>query len=179
MSTRIRINFKPHTIFLQISQFFPNETGESGNRNRISPPLRESKTVLESGFQAVDSGFQDLDSSLCQWNLDSGFQSLVGFRTPWPVSRIPKPRISDSTNKNLPDSRIRIPLHGATPHCFETALQSGGHMNPDKKICDLRNVWIPVDMALQSYQAAPSGFFFLVQIRAFVINSQWNFQIQI
>ena len=164
MSTRIRINFKPHTIFLQISQFFPNETGESGNRNRISPPLREYKTVLESGFQ-------DLDSSLCQWNLDSGFQSLVGFRTPWPVFRIPKPRISHS--------RIRIPLHGATPHCFETALQSGGHMNPDKKICDLRNVWIPVGMALQSYQAGPSGFFFLVQIRAFVINSHWNFQIQI
>ena len=126
MSTRIRINFKPHTIFSQISEFFPNETGESGNRNRISPPLSESKTVLESGFQ-------DMDSSLCQWNLDSGFQSLVGFRTPWAVFRIPKPRISDSTNKNLLDSRIRIPLHGATPHCFETTLQSGGHMNPDKK----------------------------------------------
>ena len=49
------------------------------------------------------------------------------------VFRIPKPRISDSINKNLPDSRIRIPLHGTTPHCFETALQSGDHMNPDKK----------------------------------------------
>ena len=28
------------------------------------------------------SGFQVLDSSLCQWNLDFGFQSLVGFRIP-------------------------------------------------------------------------------------------------
>ena len=37
--------------------------------------VRKSKTVLDSGFQAVDSGFQVLDSSLCQWNLDSGIQS--------------------------------------------------------------------------------------------------------
>ena len=42
---------------------------------------------------AVDSGLQVLDSSLCQWNWDSGFQSLVGFRIPKAVFRIPKPRI--------------------------------------------------------------------------------------
>ena len=45
-------------------------------------------------FHAVDSGFQVLDSSLCQWNLDSGFQSLVGFRIPravfWARSIQPK-----------------------------------------------------------------------------------------
>ena len=35
-----------------------------------------------------DSGFQIVDSSLCQWNLDSGLQSLVGFRIPWAVFRI-------------------------------------------------------------------------------------------
>ena len=39
----------------------------------VSPYVRESKTVLDSGFQA-------LDSSLCQWDLDSEFQYLVGFR---------------------------------------------------------------------------------------------------
>ena len=38
-------------------------------------------------FHAVDSGFQLLDSILCQWNLDSGFQSLVGFRIPRAVFR--------------------------------------------------------------------------------------------
>ena len=38
----------------------------------------ESKT----GFHSMDSGFQVLYSSLCQWNLDPGFQSLVGFRIP-------------------------------------------------------------------------------------------------
>ena len=36
-----------------------------------------------------------MDSSLCQWNLDSGFHSFVGFR-------IPKPRILDSTS--IPES---------------------------------------------------------------------------
>ena len=59
----------------------------------------ESKIVLDSGFHVVDSRFQVLDSSLCQWNLDSGFQSLVGFRIPWAVFRIPKPGIPDSISK--------------------------------------------------------------------------------
>ena len=76
-----------------------------------SPYVREYKTVL-------DSGFQILDSSLCQWNLDSGFQSLVGFQIPWAVFRIPKSRIPDSTRKNFPGFRIsqaklsRIPESG-------------------------------------------------------------------
>ena len=64
----------------------------------------ESKTVLDSGFHVVDSRFQVLDSSLCQWNLDSGFQSLVGFRIPWAVFRIPKPGIPDSISKIFPVS---------------------------------------------------------------------------
>jgi len=59
------------------------------------------------------SGFQVLDSSLCQRNLDSGFQSLVGFRILWDVFHIPKPKIPDSTSPNFPDSGIRFPLHGA------------------------------------------------------------------
>ena len=46
----------------------------------LSLHVRESKTVLDSGFHTVDSGFQVLDSSVC--HLDSGFQSLVGFRIP-------------------------------------------------------------------------------------------------
>ena len=50
----------------------------------------------------MDSGFQVLDSS--QWDLDSGFQSLVGFPILKAVFRIPKPRIPDSTSKNFPDS---------------------------------------------------------------------------
>ena len=53
----------------------------------------------------MDSGFQVLDFSLCQWNLDSGFQSLVGFRVPCAVFRIPQekiPRIPGSTSKQFP-----------------------------------------------------------------------------
>ena len=57
---------------------------------------RESKTFLDS---AADSRFQVLDSSFCPWNLDSWFQSLVGFR-------IPKPRIPDFTSKIFLDSRF-------------------------------------------------------------------------
>ena len=44
------------------------------------------------GFWTVDSGFPVVDSSLCEWNLDSEFQSFVGFRIPRTVFRIPKPR---------------------------------------------------------------------------------------
>ena len=62
--------------------------------------VRESKTVLDSGFHTMDSGFQIPDSSLCRWNLGSGFQSLVEFR----IVRIQKPRIPDSTAKIFPDS---------------------------------------------------------------------------
>ena len=46
-----------------------------------SPHVRESKTVLDSGFHAVDFGFQLLNSGFCKWNLNSGFQSLVGSAT--------------------------------------------------------------------------------------------------
>ena len=77
---------------------------------------------MDSGFHAVDSGFQYWIPDSCQWNLDSGFESLVGFWIPYAVFRIPKPRIPDSTikispipdstSKNFPDSGIRITLHG-------------------------------------------------------------------
>ena len=68
----------------------------------VSPHVKKSKTVLHSGFHAVDSGFQVVNPN-SQWNsLNSRFQSLVGFRIPWAVFRIPKPRIPDSTRKNFP-----------------------------------------------------------------------------
>ena len=55
----------------------------------LPPHVREYKTVLDSGFHAVDFGFQVLDSWLCHWSLDSGFQRLVGFRIPGAkISRI-------------------------------------------------------------------------------------------
>ena len=77
----------------------------------------QGNPVLDSGFHVVDSEFQELDFSLCQWKLDSGFPSLVGFRILWAVFWVPKPRIPDSTSKNFTDSGIRIPLHGARHYC--------------------------------------------------------------
>ena len=47
----------------------------------VLPHLSESKTV-DSGIHAMDSGCKVLDSSRCQCNFDSGFQSLVGFQIP-------------------------------------------------------------------------------------------------
>ena len=46
----------------------------------FSPHIMESMAVWDFGFNIVYSGFQKLDFSLCQWNVDSGLQSLVGFR---------------------------------------------------------------------------------------------------
>ena len=68
----------------------------------IRPIYRESGTVLNSGLHDVDSGFQALDSCICQWNLDSGFQPLVGFRNPWAVFRTPKTQDSRSHKQNFP-----------------------------------------------------------------------------
>ena len=65
----------------------------------------------------MDSGLRVLDSSLCQYNLDSGLQSSVGPRISRAVFRIPQAmfsafRIPDSRRNNFPDSGIRISLHG-------------------------------------------------------------------
>ena len=68
-------------------------------------------------FSATDGfSYERVAQFNLEWifsKLDSGFQSLVGFRILSAGFRIPKPRIPDSTSKKFLDSRIRIPLHGA------------------------------------------------------------------
>ena len=76
--------------------------------------------IPRRGFRIQGNG----SKVLCQWNLDSGFPSLVGFQSPWAVYLwIPNPRILDistskfsrildSTKKNLLDSGIWIPYIG-------------------------------------------------------------------
>ena len=49
------------------------------------PKGTHPKTILDSGFHAMDSSPETVFRILCQWNLDSGFQSLVGSRIPWVV----------------------------------------------------------------------------------------------
>ena len=68
--------------------------------------VRKCKTVLVSGFHAVDFRIPVRDSSFFYWNLDFGFQSFVGFRIPWAGFRILKPRILYYTSdiSLIPDS---------------------------------------------------------------------------
>ena len=72
----------------------------------LEAPCKESTPVLDSGIHAMYSRFQVMDTSLCQWNLDSGIQSLAGFRIPYVVFWIPKTRILDSSSRILPESRL-------------------------------------------------------------------------
>ena len=78
----------------QIQEIKKRKQSSLGNVNHSFAHVRESNTVLDSGFHAMDSGFQVLDFS---W-------ILVGYRITWAVFRIPKPRIPDSTSKNFTHS---------------------------------------------------------------------------
>ena len=73
--------------------------------------------VYTLGRLSIDGfSFERVAQFNLEWifsKLDSGFQSLVGFRILSAGFRIPKPRIPDSRSKKFLDSGIRIPLHGA------------------------------------------------------------------
>ena len=71
------------------------------NARELSESLAQARRVAQFNLEWIFS------------KLDSGFQSLVGFRILSAGFRIPKPRIPDSTSKKFVDSGIRIPLHGA------------------------------------------------------------------
>ena len=89
------------------------------------PILCRHVQVYTLGRLSIDDfSFERVAQFNLEWifsKLDSGFQSLVGFRILSAGFRIPKPRIPDSTSKKFLDSGIRIPLHGAsskmTPSC--------------------------------------------------------------
>ena len=126
LSHQVRIPFSLFSfLFFNFSSssllvlFFPQNI----KRCCSLPHVRISKTVLDSGFQAVESGLQVLDSSLCQWNLDSGFQSLVwfrnlelysGFQSPgfhkqsFPWLRIPEEKISWIPESKFPYKGQRV-----------------------------------------------------------------------
>ena len=74
------------------------------------PLVRESRTVLNSGFHAADLRFQLLDSEVFVSGSqipDSTLQWDSRFQIPIAVFRIPRPRIPDFTSKNFSDSGIR------------------------------------------------------------------------
>ena len=74
--------------------------------------------VYTLGRLSIDGfSFERVAQFNLEWifsKLDSGFQSLEGFRILIAGFRISKPRIPDSRSKKFLDSGIRIPLHGAT-----------------------------------------------------------------
>ena len=112
---------------LRWSQLVSKHRFESKCSAKVSPLERESARqswILNFTPRIPDSR---LLISFCQWNLDSGFQSLVGFRILWVVFRIPRPRISDSTSKNFPVCGIRTLLHEAksSPHKKDNTGQPG------------------------------------------------------
>ena len=86
----------------KILRFKPSAAEKKQHAN--SSHVASSKTVLDSGFHALDSGIQVLYSSLCQWIMDSKCLLFVGFWIPWAVFRIPKPKIPNSRRKFFPEA---------------------------------------------------------------------------
>ena len=87
--------------------------GGGGGGTELKVPVAQCKGIQDTfGFWVLRRGFQIPGSRfwiLSQWDLDSGFQSLKGFR-------IPKSRIPDSSGKNFPDSGISFSfIHDAIP----------------------------------------------------------------
>ena len=74
----------------------------------LFPHVMESMAVWEFGFNNVYSGFQELDSSLCQWNVDSGIVSGI----PVSLSCIPDSKAQDSEfyRQKSPGSRAVTPI---------------------------------------------------------------------
>ena len=68
--------------------------------------------IPRHGFRIPATGFR----VLCQWNLDSRYQSLVGFQIPGAVFWIPKPRILDYTSK------FSLILDFKNPHSLTWAI---------------------------------------------------------
>ena len=93
--------------------------------NTCSPHVRESKTVLDSGFHVVDSRFQVLDSKSLSVGL--GFWIPIVSGIPDSMSCIPDSKTRDCGFHKQNFSGSRVPLHGV--NLFE---QNGMKANPEK-----------------------------------------------
>ena len=132
-------------------------SGEQHQTTVFSPHVRESKTVLDSGFHAMDSGFQgtgfqiqwDLDTRFCrQW--DSGFLELFsGFQSPgfwYPLARI----------SPIPGSRF--PYMGRVFAGYSPCLRYQHHGN--RQECSMRNSGIRFSSLFAAgRRARRNGFF--------------------
>ena len=104
--------------------------------------------VYTLGRLSIDGfSFERVAQFNLEWifsKLDSGFQSLVGFRILSAGFRIPKPRIPDSRSEKFLDSGIRIPLHGAK-------MGPAPKINPQKSLVEFSNLkkfslWIIISL---------------------------------
>ena len=85
-----------------------------------SPHVRESETLLDSGFHAVDSGFQSLDAR--SFSVELGFRIRIVSGIPDSYTCIPDSKAQDSgfhkqkfARFRIPNAKFsRIPLHVAT-----------------------------------------------------------------
>ena len=101
-----RLSWKSYCISNMASKCGKNWKKWYTCRRRVYPLFGFYRSLIgflacerKSGFHAVDSGFQVMDA---------GFQTLVGFRIPWAIFWIPKPKI------RIPQAKFsRIPYHGA------------------------------------------------------------------
>ena len=92
--------------------------------------IRESKTVVDSGFHAVEPHSRYCFSEyLSNMELSSGFQLSAGFRIPWVESQIPKPRILDFTSKTFPDCGFHRPK---IPGCWNLSFLTLGEIIQDE-----------------------------------------------
>ena len=105
--------------------------------SEFSPQVRGSKTVLDSGFHAVDCEFQLLDSR--SYTAELGFRIPIVRGIPDSDSCIPdsKARIPDSTSKNFPRFRI---LHAKIFRIPESGFPYMGREfgNASKATCGVR-----------------------------------------
>ena len=88
----------------------------------LSPHIRESKTVWDSGFHAVDSRYQYPFPVFFSksWILD---WEEEGFRILWAVFRIPKPKIPEAKSKIFCASRF----HRQKFHWFRYLIWGENH----------------------------------------------------
>ena len=83
-----------YTTLIRVVTFSVSQSSRS--IFHVSPPVRESKAVLDSGFHDVDSWFQVLNSDSLSVELGFRIPIVSGFWIPWTVFPVPKPRTQDS-----------------------------------------------------------------------------------
>ena len=95
-------------------------------------------------------GFHVLDSNLCHWNVDSVFQSLVGFKSiPWAVFRIRlRPRILDSKSKIFPDFGFHKQNLSDSRTWGDICITLSCRDLVQRKVKFFNTVWFPLSIVL-------------------------------